>query len=392
MMSSKWSTNTYKRHGICKMSTAGALILCSLVQLSIGQNSCRTPDNRNGNCISIHNCPRLLTLIQQRPLPAEDRIFAQKSQCRGGTGQAPHVCCTPNDSVSGNVQIPTPASTAAGAGGEGVILPSAPRCGQAAIGDRIYNGNDTLLDEFAWMVLLEYAKGSSKPQINCAGSLINQRYVLTAAHCLTGAILQASGKLVSVRLGEYDKSKPIDCIGNDCADPIVTMGIEESIPHPEYDDSSSNRQNDIGLIRLDRVVTYSDFIKPVCLPSALGLQPSIRTGTNLIVAGWGRTLNSRQSDIKQKLYIPLNDFEQCSQKFAAKRVHLSTSQLCVGGKFTEDSCDGDSGGPLMMGEDATNYAIVGIVSFGNKCGLEGWPGIYTKVSDYEDWIRSTLRP
>lgn len=367
------------------MSIAGALVAFFLVQLVHGQNACRTPDNKNGACISIYDCPSILQLIKRTPLSAADRQFAQRSQCSNGSGRSPYVCCSQED-------ISNPTSGSTPGNGEGVIIPTVPQCGQTAVGDRIYNGNDTLLDEFAWMALLEYIDSSRRPVLNCGGSLINQRYVLTAAHCVTGAILRQVGRLNRVRLGEYDLSKDIDCIKNDCNDPVVNMGIEEVIPHPEYDDSSPNKQNDIALIRLNGVVKYTDFIKPVCLPSVLSQRSSLRTGTNLIVSGWGRTLTSRQSNIKQKLFIPINDFEECSEKFATKRIQLASSQLCVGGEFTKDSCDGDSGGPLMSGEDNTNFAIEGVVSFGNRCGLENWPGIYTKVADFEPWIRSSLRP
>lgn len=376
------SNNKITPNGICAMTITIASIICFLVHTASGQNACRNPNNQIGTCISIYDCPAMLKLIRKNPLTAADRQFAQQSQCSNGSGRAPYVCCASEGDAT---------STTTPGNGEGLILPTVPQCGQAAVGDRIYNGNDTLLDEFAWMALIEYIGSDGKPVLNCGGSLINQRYILTAAHCVTGAVLRQVGRLNRIRLGEYDLSKDIDCIKSDCNNPVVNMGIEEVIPHPQYDDSSQHKQNDIALIRLNGVVQYTDFIKPVCLPSALGQRSSLRTGTNLIVAGWGRTLTSRQSNIKQKLFIPLNDFQECSEKFATKRIRLATSQLCVGGEFTRDSCDGDSGGPLMSGEDNTNYAIEGVVSFGNRCGLENWPGIYTKVSDFEPWIRSTIR-
>ncbi|XP_055852033.1 serine protease 7-like [Episyrphus balteatus] len=387
MMFSKNNNNKNVTHNIYSMSMAvvALVVVCILVDSSSAQNSCRTPDNKSGSCISIYDCANILSLIKKTPLSNADKLFAQQSQCQNGVGRSPFVCCATG---GGNAAGPGPSA----GNGEGVILPSLPRCGQAAVGDRIYNGNDTLLDEFAWMVLLEYVGRDNKPILNCAGSLINQRYVLTAAHCVTGAILREVGRLNRIRLGEYDLSKDIDCLGKDCADPVINMGFEEVIPHPQYDDSSKNKANDIALIRLDGVVTYTDFIKPVCLPSAFGVQSQLRTGTNLIVAGWGRTLDSRQSKIKQKLYIPINDFQECSEKFAAKRIQLESSQLCVGGQWLQDSCDGDSGGPLMREANKLNYAIEGVVSFGNRCGLEEWPGIYTKVSDFEPWIKATLRP
>lgn len=93
-------------------------------------------------------------------------------------------------------------------------------------------------------------------------------------------------------MGEYDISNTTDCIETDCADPIKNIGIEETIVHPNYIPSSQNQLNDIGLVRLAEDVSYSDFIKPVCLPTTLGASRS-EAMTSVQVAGWGRTLDSK---------------------------------------------------------------------------------------------------
>lgn len=99
----------------------------------------------------------------------------------------------------------------------------------------------------------------------------------------------------------------------------------------------------------------------------------------------------RQSNTKQKLELPIVDHSVCRDKFATARTYIDDTQFCAGGTYIEDTCDGDSGGPLMKFTD--NYWVVeGIVSFGRACGLEGWPGVYTRVSSFEDWIKSTMRP
>lgn len=95
-------------------------------------------------------------------------------------------------------------------------------------------------------------------------------------------------------MGEYNTETLTDCDqDNDCStNQHVDISVEQAIPHTGFDDSSVNRHNDIALIRLDRYVDYNDFIKPVCMPWAVngGIQRSFSAGTNLTVAGWGRTL------------------------------------------------------------------------------------------------------
>lgn len=97
---------------------------------------------------------------------------------------------------------------------------------------------------------------------------------------------------VGVRLGEYDVTKDIDCLGDKCADPVLYIGIEEKIPHEGYNERNKNRENDIGLIRLDDEVTYTDYIRPICLPSSVN-SPRILPNEKLLSAGWGRTLTSK---------------------------------------------------------------------------------------------------
>lgn len=96
---------------------------------------------------------------------------------------------------------------------------------------------------------------------------------------------------MNVRLGEYDTSTTRDCIEDDCADPVVNIGIDTQIAHPDYDDNRRNKANDIGLIRLSADVNYTFFIQPICLPSALNFSRS-EPATRLNSAGWGRTLAS----------------------------------------------------------------------------------------------------
>lgn len=101
---------------------------------------------------------------------------------------------------------------------------------------------------------------------------------------------------------------------------------------------------------------------------------------------------ARQSNVKKQLDLPVNEQRECVQKFKARNINIASSQICAGGEFAKDSCDGDSGGPLMRPAYMKRWYLEGIVSFGNRCGLEGWPGVYTRVADYVDWIQRSIRP
>lgn len=86
---------------------------------------------------------------------------------------------------------------------------------------------------------------------------------------------------------------------------------------------------------------------------------------------------------------------ECNRIYSAQRITLQSSQFCAGGEKGRDSCQGDSGGPIMAIDTSTRTAywyLAGVVSFGpSPCGLEGWPGVYTRMGNYVEWIESKLR-
>ncbi|EDW81362.1 uncharacterized protein Dwil_GK12018 [Drosophila willistoni] len=357
--------------------------------------NCINPNRNNGNCISIYDCPSLLQVVRNENLNDQQRNFLRESQCYNGVGLTPYVCCTSDMNYVTNVVATTPPTrptpTNLSAMTASNLLPVPPKCGPDSFSDKIYNGNDTAIDEFSWMVLLEYVNSRGQKQLNCGGSLINNRYVLTAAHCVVGQIEISVGRLTTVRVGEYDTSKDIDCVRGVCNPAITEVGVEQAIPHPQYDDKSKNRHHDIALLRLSEPVVLNEYVQPVCLPLASTRQ-AISTGDPLVVSGWGRTLQARTSAIKQRLTLAVADHQNCADMFASRRVNLIESQLCLGGQFSYDSCDGDSGGPLMRQAYQKAWYQEGVVSFGNRCGLQGWPGVYTRVADYMDWIQGTIQP
>lgn len=117
-------------------------------------------------------------------MPTDISEFLKISQCSSGIGKFPYVCCNPYDSFR-----PTASN------GLGNKLPNTDECGHFSVHSRIYSGNNTDIDEFSWMALLEYRSATGVKSIRCAGFLINNRYILTAAHCITNEVEEKFGKL-----------------------------------------------------------------------------------------------------------------------------------------------------------------------------------------------------
>ncbi|KAM4704528.1 trypsin-like [Rhinophrynus dorsalis] len=196
----------------------------------------------------------------------------------------------------------------------------------------------------------------------CGGSLINNLWVVSAAHCYKSS--------VQVRLGEHNIA--------------VSEGTEQFINsakvirHPSY--NSRTTDNDIMLIKLASAATLNSYVKAVALPSSCAA-----AGTSCLISGWGNTLSSGTNypDLLQCLNAPILTSTQCSNAYPGQ---ITSNMICVGYiEGGKDSCQGDSGGPVVC-----NGQLQGVVSWGYGCALKNYPGVYTKVCNYNAWIQNTI--
>lgn len=162
----------------------------------------------------MYDCPNILQVFQQS-LTQQTTEYLRSLQCSSGVGRYPHVCCISNAPPQRSPQQPTSwyspqpqqpqqpttwQTAYSPSSGAGHVLPTEGYCGGTSLSDRIYGGEDATLDDYPWMAILEYEKFSGgrrtgRRKLSCGGALINQRYVLTAAHCLTGEIETRVGLL-----------------------------------------------------------------------------------------------------------------------------------------------------------------------------------------------------
>ncbi|XP_047519408.1 phenoloxidase-activating enzyme-like isoform X1 [Pieris napi] len=352
---------------------------------------CFTYEGKEGTCLGLYSCPLLMGLLKP-PVSKDNLSYVQLSRCESPDRYS--VCCGPDEAVP-----PAPGKQAMCTLTAAPPDPRTECCGlDSGGGNRIFGGNVTAIDQYPWLTLIEY-RGVRDDRIKllCGGALISGQYVLTAAHCVVGPVLN-SGTPINVRLGEYDVSfSGRDCVqveggGTDCTDPVVTIPIERTIPHKDYNPSAKLRRNDIALLRLAQMAPYTDFIRPICLPN-MDITLNTMTNIRLEVAGWGAISDTESfSNLKLHVDLPLATKQQCEPYYAQRQVPLWDGQICAGGEKGKDSCKGDSGGPLMN-ENGKVWEVVGVVSFGpTPCGMENIPGVYTKVYDYLPWIRTQMKP
>ncbi|XP_050691243.1 phenoloxidase-activating factor 1-like isoform X2 [Eriocheir sinensis] len=332
-------------------------------------------------CILIDKCPDLIKLIQTNP------EVVQEATCQF-QGQSPLVCCPASTHEPLVSSSSTTSTTTSKPSVPNPLLPKS--CGHFSQDDRIHGGNETAIGTYPWMAALGFKNSiTKKPNFLCGGSVINERYILTAAHCFRY-------ELEVVRLGEWDLSTDIDCETSPtgfkfCApEPPQDFQHEEIIKHSEF----SKRglvSDDIALIRLARPITFNQWIQPVCLPDRDMDVPAALGDRWPTITGWGFTEDGTTSDRLLQVSLPLVDMAPCNKTYEGKLVG---KQLCFGGTEGQDSCGGDSGGPLVMSEfSAPPYTQIGVVSFGpTSCGQKDVPGVYASVPSYRDWIDENMRP
>ncbi|CAH2098445.1 unnamed protein product [Euphydryas editha] len=391
---------------ICVVS----LYVSYLLDICESYNQCKVPNGGAGTCIHIAKCKPMDELNKKIPKTDDERLFIQQSVC--GVGDKIKICC-PYQSVLQVNPVRFPTSSYKPKDNDGLTtgkpldktpgpsilsipdvdsnlnlttralpfqLPKPGVCGvDSSSSNKISGGGPTAVDAYPWLAILEY----SGEHLGCGGSLITSRFVLTAAHCLD--TIEGIPRLV--RLSEYNTtSYPTDIVeveggGNDTIT-VTMVPVHSVFKHPNF--NRVQKIHDIGLVQMEYSVKFSDFIKVICIPQ-VNYMEEFTPSTNFTLAGWG-TDNGIKNEVKMEVTVPFVPTNDCNKI----EDTVTESQICAGGIKGKDSCNGDSGGPLMYEKDLYYYAV-GIVSYGpGECGLAGRPAVYTNVFMYLPWINKIL--
>ncbi|XP_040182752.1 anionic trypsin-2-like [Rana temporaria] len=225
---------------------------------------------------------------------------------------------------------------------------------------RIIGGEECVPHSQPWQVALYYFD-----RFICGGILINENWILTAAHCKLSNI--------QICLGDHNRAA--------YEETEQWRHAVKMCNHTGYNSSTYN--NDIMLLKMNSPVEINDYVKPIVLPT----EP---VPDNIIcnISGWGSTVSPGEtySDLLMCLNVTTVPASDCRGFY--ENDLITDNMLCAGNlEGGEDSCQGDSGGPLFC-----DLILQGITSWGDPiCGQPNKPGIYTKVFNYINWIKDIIQ-
>uniref|UniRef100_A0A0K2SZK0 Putative LOC100164097 [Acyrthosiphon pisum] n=1 Tax=Lepeophtheirus salmonis TaxID=72036 RepID=A0A0K2SZK0_LEPSM len=239
---------------------------------------------------------------------------------------------------------------------------------------------ETEFGEYPWQVAI-LKKDEFDNVYLCAGSLIDGSHVITAAHCIRGY----NPDEIVLRLGEWDVNNDSEFYTH------IELDAKNLFIHEEF--YPGNLYNDIAVIRMTEYVDFSRnrHISPVCLPDSF----HNFAGQRCFVTGWGKDafLDGNYQHILKEVNLPVVDNSRCENLLRRTKLGrdftLDKGFLCAGGEEGKDACKGDGGGPLVCSVNGL-WQLAGIVSWGIGCGEQNIPGVYIKVSEYENWIQKQL--
>ncbi|CAG9805159.1 unnamed protein product [Chironomus riparius] len=281
-----------------------------------------------------------------------------------------------DESIRGNETTTTTPFTTTAMNLEGIDYKQI--CGRRMFPEaRIVGGAKAAFGRWPWQISLRQWRTSTYLH-KCGSALLNENWAISAAHCVEN--VPPSDLLL--RLGEYDLSIEEEPYG------YQERRVQIVASHPQFDPRTF--EYDLALLRFYEPVVFQPNIIPVCVPE----NDEDFIGRTAFVTGWGRLYEDGPlPSVLQEVSVPIIKNEICEAMYrsAGYIEHIPHIFICAGWqKGGRDSCEGDSGGPMVIQRTDKRFQLAGIISWGIGCAEPNQPGVYTRISEFRDWINQIL--
>lgn len=238
---------------------------------------------------------------------------------------------------------------------------------------RVIAGDDATRGAWPWQILMLF---NGRP--GCGGSIISNRWVVTAAHCVDRR--EHYPHKFEVRVGEHDRNVKE---GSE-----VDMKVARVVTHENYDRTKLN--NDIALFKLEKPIQFNKWVQPVCLPDA-----DVKPGHDCYITGWGKIKHpGDMHTLLQQARMPVVTNDVCDrQNYENIGLHVTDAMICGGeGRKTKISgCHGDSGGPFVCKVNG-RWELHGDVSHGSpRCLSRETYTVFARTTYFKKWIEKQIR-
>ncbi|RLU26608.1 hypothetical protein DMN91_000404 [Ooceraea biroi] len=245
---------------------------------------------------------------------------------------------------------------------------------------RIVGGNRSSFGKWPWQISLRQWRSQTYLH-KCGAALLNENWAITAAHCVES--VPPSDLLL--RIGEHDLANEDEPYG------YQERRVQIVASHPQFD--ARTFEYDLALLRFyEPLLPFQPNVLPICLPD----DDETYVGHTAYVTGWGRLYDEGPlPSVLQEVAVPVINNTVCEAMYrnAGYIEHIPHIFICAGwrnGGF--DSCEGDSGGPMVIQRARDKrWILAGIISWGIGCAAPNQPGVYTRISEFREWINQILQ-
>jgi len=268
-----------------------------------------------------------------------------------------------------------------------ILLVAAASSSAGPFESRVINGEPAIPHTAPYIVSLQVFNRTGDPNVSrhtCGGSIINENWVITAAHCVVN---RPADVFLGVFAGRHDLLQSELDEGGQHRSIALTL-VHEDYPKNPIDDEPY----DIALLKVTEPFVFDERVQPIALPA----QDELHYGVSRVY-GWGSISKNKTAvipNILQTSRLNIIEYNVCKAIMAGIRASpMHPTMVCVGPMYGNGGvCSGDSGGPLVQQNAQAETELVGVASWVPfiPCGGPNSPSVFAKVSLFVDWVHEKL--